>query len=197
MCSFCILNIEFKAWSAICLLIQINLIFIYYSVKSVVCLKKQKKMPTFKIKRSLLCTFKYPSWANFCSPSLDCTSNLQLLKLQNCVIKRRGEGKVTNIRILYWYQEEEKKKWPTSEYCSGIKKRRRKSDQHQTIVPVSRRGEKEKWPTSEYCSSIKKREEGKVTNIRLLFCYQEEGRRKSDQHQNIVPVSRKGIKKSD
>ena len=25
------------------------------------------------------CTFKYPSWANICGPSLDCTANLQIL----------------------------------------------------------------------------------------------------------------------
>ena len=27
------------------------------------------------------CTFEDPSWANHCSPTLDCTANLQLLKL--------------------------------------------------------------------------------------------------------------------
>ena len=26
------------------------------------------------------CTFEYPSWANLCSPTLDCTDNLQFLK---------------------------------------------------------------------------------------------------------------------
>ena len=28
------------------------------------------------------CTFEYSSWANFCSPSLNCTGNLQFLKRQ-------------------------------------------------------------------------------------------------------------------
>ena len=28
------------------------------------------------------CTFKYPSWAHLCDPSLDCTANLQLLQQQ-------------------------------------------------------------------------------------------------------------------
>ena len=28
------------------------------------------------------CTFKYPSWANLCSHTLDCTANLQLIKQQ-------------------------------------------------------------------------------------------------------------------
>ena len=31
------------------------------------------------------CTFKYPSWANLCSSTLDCTANLQLLKRQRSV----------------------------------------------------------------------------------------------------------------
>ena len=31
------------------------------------------------------CTFEYPSWVNLCSPTLDCTANLQLLKRQRSV----------------------------------------------------------------------------------------------------------------
>ena len=32
------------------------------------------------------CTFEHPSWANLCSPTLDCTSNLQFLKRQRSVV---------------------------------------------------------------------------------------------------------------
>ena len=31
------------------------------------------------------CTFEYPSWANLCSPTLDCTANLQLVEQQRSV----------------------------------------------------------------------------------------------------------------
>ena len=33
-----------------------------------------------------LCTFEYPRWANLCSPTFDCTANLQLLKRKRSVI---------------------------------------------------------------------------------------------------------------
>ena len=35
------------------------------------------------------CTFKYPSRANFCGPSLNCAANLQFQKRQPCVTLKR------------------------------------------------------------------------------------------------------------
>ena len=60
------------------------------------------------------CTFEDPSWANHCSPTLDCTANLQLLKLcvninMLCVkiyILRKTSGfvQITQIKLRKTYR---------------------------------------------------------------------------------------------
>ena len=56
--------------------------FVLYLL-NMICLNFIIQIPYHTHNRS---TFEYSSWANLCSPSLECTVNLRLLKRQTCVI---------------------------------------------------------------------------------------------------------------